>query len=593
MCSCLRLRKSITAADAREEQTVKVLTDTWHPQNIPQVYLTGVRSPDFPEQPLFAQPIQPIPVPAQRNTQLPSPISPSIHAAPPHNATGTESGLFGTTQCNLVPLRNYVHEVLRRSRTSGGVLQTALCYLDAVRPRLDEVIDLEKRGFGAPPVPVLDEVIIQGTEADIAAASDEYNSYFTSTEELIPTVRVADESDPDCSMPAPTNMLHHVGTEQLPSPLLCPRRAFLAALILATKFTQDKCFSNRAWAKLSGLPPREVSRCERAMGDALGWRLWVGKAPVTQSADTRSAAIPVSASAHSGRSLSRCQTENVTVRSATSKFLVRPEDVSAMSSASALRRSATLPTGESVQRDAKWDARPAQQTLHPVRVPGASMLAVTNVPAAFRLRKPARLSLGPIHSRTARSPARPGSATHRRPQVPRWVIALVPSRMIPSLLRRRPERPPRCSNSHGLWIRSTRSPTTLPSKVFRTSGIIRKHIHWYSLCLELSRKYKILLTCVLYSFICVPVCFFSLFLLLFLPSPMFSIYASLAISQYLTVVISRCYLFLYTSKLNTCRIPIFQVQIYDLFLCFHTYVAHTGRSGLLVLADGGREKVRI
>ncbi|TEB17658.1 hypothetical protein FA13DRAFT_702152 [Coprinellus micaceus] len=51
----------------------------------------------------------------------------------------------------------------------------------------------------------------------------------------------------------------------LPSPLLCPRRAFLAALILASKFTQDKCYSNRAWAKLSGLPPREIGRCERAL----------------------------------------------------------------------------------------------------------------------------------------------------------------------------------------------------------------------------------------------------------------------------------------------------------------------------------------
>ncbi|KAF9070129.1 hypothetical protein BDP27DRAFT_1177359, partial [Rhodocollybia butyracea] len=55
----------------------------------------------------------------------------------------------------------------------------------------------------------------------------------------------------------------------------CPRRAFLASLILASKFTQDKCYSNRAWAKLSGLPPREIGRCERALGDALDWRLWV------------------------------------------------------------------------------------------------------------------------------------------------------------------------------------------------------------------------------------------------------------------------------------------------------------------------------
>ena len=63
----------------------------------------------------------------------------------------------------------------------------------------------------------------------------------------------------------------------LPSPLLCPHRTFLASLILASKFMQDKCYSNCAWAKLTGLPAREIGRCERALGEALGWRLRVGK----------------------------------------------------------------------------------------------------------------------------------------------------------------------------------------------------------------------------------------------------------------------------------------------------------------------------
>jgi len=69
----------------------------------------------------------------------------------------------------------------------------------------------------------------------------------------------------------------------LPSPLLCPRRTFLASLILASKFTHDRCYSNKAWAKLSALPPREIGHCERALGDALEWRLWVGKSPASSS----------------------------------------------------------------------------------------------------------------------------------------------------------------------------------------------------------------------------------------------------------------------------------------------------------------------
>ena len=35
-------------------------------------------------------------------------------------------------------------------------------------------------------------------------------------------------------------------SQNLPSPLLFPRRAFLASLILASKFFQDKCYSYRA-----------------------------------------------------------------------------------------------------------------------------------------------------------------------------------------------------------------------------------------------------------------------------------------------------------------------------------------------------------
>ncbi|KAI1794284.1 hypothetical protein LXA43DRAFT_996368, partial [Ganoderma leucocontextum] len=69
----------------------------------------------------------------------------------------------------------------------------------------------------------------------------------------------------------------------LPSPLCCPHGTFLACLILASKFMQDRSYSNRAWAKLAGLPPREIGRCERALGDALEWRLWVGKIPASST----------------------------------------------------------------------------------------------------------------------------------------------------------------------------------------------------------------------------------------------------------------------------------------------------------------------
>ncbi|KAI0309373.1 hypothetical protein OF83DRAFT_1040572, partial [Amylostereum chailletii] len=55
----------------------------------------------------------------------------------------------------------------------------------------------------------------------------------------------------------------------------CPRRIFLASLILASKFTQDKGHTNRTWARLAGLPAQEIGHCERALGEALEWQLWV------------------------------------------------------------------------------------------------------------------------------------------------------------------------------------------------------------------------------------------------------------------------------------------------------------------------------
>jgi len=48
----------------------------------------------------------------------------------------------------------------------------------------------------------------------------------------------------------------------LPLPLLCPHHTFLVSLILASKFLQNWCYSNKAWVKLSRLPPCEISCCE-------------------------------------------------------------------------------------------------------------------------------------------------------------------------------------------------------------------------------------------------------------------------------------------------------------------------------------------
>ncbi|KAJ7241523.1 hypothetical protein B0H12DRAFT_1237017 [Mycena haematopus] len=52
---------------------------------------------------------------------------------------------------SLVLIKGFVHEVLRRSRTSGSVLQTALCYPEVIRPKVLELIRnlKEQSGEGA------------------------------------------------------------------------------------------------------------------------------------------------------------------------------------------------------------------------------------------------------------------------------------------------------------------------------------------------------------------------------------------------------------------------------------------------------------
>jgi hypothetical protein len=79
-----------------------------------------------------------------------------------------------------------------------------------------------------------------------------------------PAIRraIKNKSDPDC-------------------PLLDPRRVYLAAIILGSKFLIDTTYSNKSWAMFTGLDLLEVSRCERTLGEVLHWRLWVGKPVAT------------------------------------------------------------------------------------------------------------------------------------------------------------------------------------------------------------------------------------------------------------------------------------------------------------------------
>lgn len=109
----------------------------------------------------------------------------------------------------VLSLRRYIEETLRRSRTSYSTLQVALYYLVLIMPC----------------VPKSDFTMQQSVDS--------------------PSVRA----------------------------LQCGRRMFLAALILASKYLQDRNYSAKAWSKMSGLKVTEINLNERAFLEAVNWKL--------------------------------------------------------------------------------------------------------------------------------------------------------------------------------------------------------------------------------------------------------------------------------------------------------------------------------
>jgi len=110
----------------------------------------------------------------------------------------------------VLPLRTFIQETLRRSRTSYSTLQVALYYLILIKPYL----------------PKHDFTMSQPEDASLRA-------------------------------------------------LQCGRRMFLAALILASKYLQDRNYSARAWSKISGLKVCEINTNEMAFLQAVNWKLHI------------------------------------------------------------------------------------------------------------------------------------------------------------------------------------------------------------------------------------------------------------------------------------------------------------------------------
>ncbi|GAA5840270.1 hypothetical protein JCM9279_002331 [Rhodotorula babjevae] len=191
-------------------------------------------------------------------------------SAPASSASPAPSSLSGASNPGVLPLQWFVKEVLRRSRTSCSTLQLALYYLhksrrdirDAVA-RADasriEIVRLEQE---------LKEVRARAASPSLASSSS-YPS---------PPRSPSDELDAAHAVHA-SALASELGerfselVEAQNSPVLCGRRMFLAALISASKYLQDRNYSNRAWAKISGLAVGEINKNERAFLKVIQFQL--------------------------------------------------------------------------------------------------------------------------------------------------------------------------------------------------------------------------------------------------------------------------------------------------------------------------------
>ncbi|CAG8692910.1 32866_t:CDS:2 [Gigaspora margarita] len=126
----------------------------------------------------------------------------------------------------IITLRVFIQETLRRSRTSYSTLQTALFYLIRIKSEISKL---------------------------------------NRCTDYLPT--------PTSEYPPNLNQ----STNQNNDPATCGRRMFLAALIVASKYLQDRNYSNRAWSKMSGLSVQEINTNEICFLKLIDYNLFIAE----------------------------------------------------------------------------------------------------------------------------------------------------------------------------------------------------------------------------------------------------------------------------------------------------------------------------
>ncbi|KAK3811794.1 MAG: hypothetical protein J3Q66DRAFT_348476 [Benniella sp.] len=212
------------------------------------------------------------------------------------------SGAQYSNKAPVIPLHIFVKETLRRSRTTLATLQLALYYIYKVRNqvlaaqekiRLDQIHHQQQRALQM-------QLPLSPNGSIEAPSEEEFNKprdYFHTSASASSALLLLHHHQP-ISPPGTNNT--NTNTNNTPasslsplslsnsspsSPILaksepvgCGRRMFLAALILASKFQQDRTYSNKAWSKISGLPVSEINLNEITFLKLIDYRLFVSQA---------------------------------------------------------------------------------------------------------------------------------------------------------------------------------------------------------------------------------------------------------------------------------------------------------------------------
>ena len=131
------------------------LCDIWLPRSIPAVFAS--HAPKHTHSAHGSGPfVSPVPShPSPVPMQLPSPPT-----SPNNGPNAGDAFDEHDPAANAANLRGFVIDVLKRSRTTTSVFQTALCYIEAIRSRIPDLAASEAAGCGPRETDQSDRIVL-------------------------------------------------------------------------------------------------------------------------------------------------------------------------------------------------------------------------------------------------------------------------------------------------------------------------------------------------------------------------------------------------------------------------------------------------